>query len=296
MGVGTTRGNIAGFKVPTYVVIVVLALFIVALTTLSRGGIEMFAAPVPDLDCYVINLPRNVDRLRNFKTYYGISDLSTTPLITFEAVDGKQIDVAKRVSHDVYIGILETDATGKRASDKQLTRGMIGCYLSHIGIYKKIIASGKPYAVVFEDDAIVPPNIYEAGLKELFPITDVGKGATREKEREMERKVETSRTLGGRYPSNWDIILLGYVCLDCDDTRDSYVVPQEFWCTHCYVITREGAEKMLRYADGIDISLQIDGIMSKLSREGKVNIYGRKPQLVRTDQAFYSDIQLQIIP
>lgn len=40
-----------------------------------------------------------------------------------------------------------------------LTRGEIGCALSHFNIYKEIINNNFPYALILEDDAVMSPNI-----------------------------------------------------------------------------------------------------------------------------------------
>lgn len=41
---------------------------------------------------------------------------------------------------------------GKRTYHSELISGAIGCYLSHIRIYKKIVEDNIPYAIIFEDD------------------------------------------------------------------------------------------------------------------------------------------------
>ena len=52
-------------------------------------------------------------------------------------MNGKEIDVKPYVTERVYNGILDIDKTGQRHYHSQITRGAIGCYLSHLDIYNK---------------------------------------------------------------------------------------------------------------------------------------------------------------
>jgi glycosyl transferase family 25 len=51
-------------------------------------------------------------------------------------------------------------------ANRYLTMGVIGCTLSHLKIYEKIISMGLPYAFIIEDDVAMPQNIGEI-LSEL---------------------------------------------------------------------------------------------------------------------------------
>ena len=103
-----------------------------------------------DFDRYVINLPKNKERLEAITQIYNNSDLAEIPFIRFEAVNGKEIDIRPYVSDRVYEGIMDIDKTKERYHHSQITRGAVGCYLSHLGIYEKIKQSSKPYALVLE--------------------------------------------------------------------------------------------------------------------------------------------------
>lgn len=41
----------------------------------------------------------------------------------------------------------------------KLTKGEIGCALSHLSIYKRIVQENISHALIFEDDAVIPKNI-----------------------------------------------------------------------------------------------------------------------------------------
>lgn len=53
-----------------------------------------------------------------------------------------------------------------------LTPGEVGCALSHIGIYNRMIAEEMPYAMVLEDDVILPDDFLEM-LAEMKASIDV---------------------------------------------------------------------------------------------------------------------------
>lgn len=91
---------------------------------------------------FVVNLRKNVDRMSSMDrqlTRYGF------PYERVEAVCGKCLAEDER--HRDFAAIHSFLAMGRRLSD-----GEIGCALSHVGIYKDMIAKRIPMALVLEDD------------------------------------------------------------------------------------------------------------------------------------------------
>jgi len=98
---------------------------------------------------FVINLPDNINRrlaiekqLQSLKLEYEI----------FPAVFGKGLTQEER----------ERDYDVKKCFHifgREISHGELGCALSHIYCYKKIIKDGTPYALILEDDAWLNPNI-----------------------------------------------------------------------------------------------------------------------------------------
>lgn len=221
----------------------------------------------PNFDCHIINLDRNTSRLAGSLNYYNQSDLNFVPLKRFSAIDGKKLELSeieKIVTPSVYKGILELDSTNKRSRESQLTRGMIGCYLSHLEIYKKILEGKYNMGIVFEDDIVIDSNIYKNSIKDIDKI----------------------------YPCDWDIILLGYITFfDYKDQGDYYDV-YNFWGLQGYVISKKGAKKIIKY--GLPINQQIDHYMSKLAKGGYLNIYASKQNMV-VQNSVYSDVQMQVV-
>jgi glycosyl transferase family 25 len=217
-----------------------------------------------EFDVQVIHMKKNSERMINFKNYYNKSDMKFKKYEIFPAVIGKEINLIDYVSAKGYSQILMTEKTKKRIHHYDITRGAVGCYLSHLAIYKKLINSNLNYTIVFEDDTIMAEDFYERLLNGLSVI-----------------------------PKDWDIILLGVMCLKCD-IEENYIKINRFWGTHGYLINRTGAKKLIEYLDK-PISKQIDADLSLLIKRGVINVYGINPIIVAQDPVFGSDIQEIVI-
>jgi GR25 family glycosyltransferase involved in LPS biosynthesis len=142
--------------------------------------------------------------------------------------------------------------------------GMVGCYLSHLNIYKTVAEGTKPYGVIFEDDAEIDPQIYD----------------------------KTIRHLNTTIPSDWDVILLGY--FDYDKTHefvqlDTCKRALNLGGNHGYIVNRASAQKLHTLLKP-PISGQIDHVMCRLSKEDKVMMYAVNKQVV-WQNAQYTDVQ-----
>jgi len=219
---------------------------------------------IDDLEIYVINMAKNKDRLDNFIKEFGESDLKDKKINVFPAVVGKELDLLKYITPNAYEKILKSDITKVRQDDAELTRGAVGCYLSHLGIYKEIANSNANYALIFEDDVMINPNTLELAME---GINDV--------------------------PNDWDMFLLGLVNLDSIQHKN-YLDVKKFWLTHAYIIKKEAAIKLLKYLSK-KIDVQIDTDMSTLISENKLKVYSRKFNIVVQNNAkFPSEIQIPV--
>ena len=96
------------------------------------------------MHAYVINLARSVDRRAHIT-----AELKKTG-IDYEivtAVDGQELDLQDRANIDPAF-----------LQHKHLAGGA-GCALSHLNVYRKIIADGLDVALVLEDDVILPADL-----------------------------------------------------------------------------------------------------------------------------------------
>ena len=223
---------------------------------------EAFRNDVP-VKTYVINMAKNADRMANFDASYKAAKIPFN-YTRFEAVDGRNIDIAPYVAPHVLAEIHTMDATRVRPSDKHLTRGMIGCYLSHIEIYKDALKSGADKALIFEDDAELDPAMYSR----LQAILNKAPGV----------------------PEH-DIMLLGVICLDCGVPKAGFKRVKNFWGTHGYVITRKAMQQMLAT---LPIDQQIDWKMSELIKQRKLSVYAVDPVIVEAGK-FGTDVQMTVV-
>jgi GR25 family glycosyltransferase involved in LPS biosynthesis len=203
-----------------------------------------------DYDCYLINLEKNEDRLVTFTTYYNNSDLKDIPFIKIKAIYGKDINYASFISPDAELN---------------MTPGMVGCFLSHLEIYKKMANSDKNYALIFEDDARMIRNIQSSSI-DIIPTI---------------------------IPSDWDIVLLGYDISNPVHHKtidfNNYKKMHGFFGTHAYLITKEGAAKFLKLVKK-PFTNQIDYIMGDMCKNEVLNVYGLNSP-VAWQQARFTDVQ-----
>jgi glycosyl transferase family 25 len=194
---------------------------------------------------WVLNLRRSVER-RNYITSH-LASLGL-PFELIEAVDGRAL--SRRDLDTLY-----SPRESVRLIGRELTLGEIGCYLSHLKLYRKQIDEGWDEVVIFEDDAVVDPALFEV--------------------------LSQRRSL----PADWDLVLFNDVrapvsfwgsrpfgrfrCVKFASTA---------WCTVGYILRRSGAQKLL--AHGYPVRVQLDGLTGGSIRTG-VRLYGIDPHCVR---------------
>jgi GR25 family glycosyltransferase involved in LPS biosynthesis len=224
--------------------IIVLGCLLILFSSLwisSKKSIQP-SLQVPFQDIYLINLDRRIDRLNRFKEYYQHSDLKNYSYIRFSAIDGGMLNINSVPLTDLAKAELkQIESTGFRNKHYQLTKGAIGCYLSHTKVWESILKKGLDRVLVFEDDAKVPPNFLELVNESMKDI-----------------------------PDDWDIVLLGFLCNDCEDMK-TYKKVNRFMLTHAYMIRKESILKIVDTNTLFPISQQIDAYMSELSTV--LNIY-----------------------
>ncbi len=101
----------------------------------------------PGLACYLINMDRSKDRLA--KTGARLEELH----FAFErisAVDGSQMP------DDEYARL-----TQENRFYRTLSAGEVGCYMSHVASLQRLLASSMTYALILEDDVILPDNLHD---------------------------------------------------------------------------------------------------------------------------------------
>jgi glycosyl transferase family 25 len=93
---------------------------------------------------FVINMARSILRRGFFLSQAQIFGLTNAEII--KAVDGRTLDLDKIRSQ----GILQWDVHLKR----DLTAGEVGCYMSHMNIWKSVLERKLKTALICEDDVV----------------------------------------------------------------------------------------------------------------------------------------------
>ncbi|VDC31660.1 glycosyltransferase family 25 protein [Pseudogemmobacter humi] len=96
-----------------------------------------------DLGVWWINLDRAEERRRQMEERLARLDLDAE---RFSAIDG-------RAAPDLVAQSLDA-AAFRRNMGRAALPAEVGCYLSHLAVWKKFLADGRPFALVLEDDVV----------------------------------------------------------------------------------------------------------------------------------------------
>lgn len=145
-----------------------------------------------------------------------------------------------------------------------LPAGHIGCILSHMNVWAKMISSNWKHLCVIEDDAQLAPNFKEK-LKNYLNET----------------------------PEDYDILIIS----SCSTiyrrrTVSKHVfAPYNLCCTSAYIVSRKGAEKLLSLVAPFDLtSGGIDIKISELIKKKSIKAYHTDPMLCHQSVGLTSDI------
>ncbi len=191
---------------------------------------DIFHTPV-----YVINLKQRKDRWALFMEQDpGVRMLDIRHVT---AVNGKALDYLKdpRIAPYTRLNIMRND---RRTHREVASLGAVGASISHASVWKRIVDSGAPYAVVMEDDA-------RFTAEQLQQIHDLAKTIP----------ADTQIWLFGAYKPN--------MIHDPLPNNSPWSRVYQFTAIHAYVITREAAKKLLTQVFPVD--MHIDHYVSVMS-------------------------------
>jgi glycosyl transferase family 25 len=104
-----------------------------------------------DLKVWVINLDRSPERMERMRMSLEAHGIAFT---RFSAIDGARISesLRKKVDSKAY----------ERSMGQYLLPGKVGCYYSHLSIWKELAASEYPVGLILEDDIVLHDDFVEA--------------------------------------------------------------------------------------------------------------------------------------
>ena len=234
--------------IPVVIALVVVVLFFFLLSSHKEFSVSRVL---------VINLDRNTDRLEYVTKQYNNSGFKL-PLERFPAIDGTLVDEKKHLSPVGLSELYEGEKNG-RTRHHQLTRGALGCYLSHIQIFRWM-KPGDVYLILEDDVVIQGPDFLKNAKKA---------------------------------PRDWDMILLGFNSCLGSSMNEAFVDVKSFWGTCGYLINHKGAQKFLA-ASGDRFDCQIDTFMSWMIQSSDFHVYALKNKTVYSGCEFKSDIQTDV--
>ena len=111
---------------------------------------------------FVINMDKDKERYNNILKYYQNSDFSNEKLNRFSGINGKAIVPDNYLTSDALNELHLIEKNGYRTHHHSLTRGGIGCFLSHYYLAKELLKekSNVDAYLIFEDDTRIFPNTY----------------------------------------------------------------------------------------------------------------------------------------
>ena len=216
---------------------------------------------VQSIPAFCITLERRQDRWRRFQDQSGINQLD---IKRFLGVDGKTIDVRKddRVALCTKRNIL---AKIRRSHEELDSVGGVGCALSHIAVWQWMVDNNQEVCLVFEDDAVVPPDFVEranACIQQSTILKD---------------------------PKKWDMWLLGGLWdnLTRIPGEPHAIRVGEFVLFHAYIMTLHGARRLLKDVypihSHIDLWVSIYGYVHDFRTVGCTDLILKQNQKVKTD-------------
>lgn len=195
-----------------------------------------------ELKIFVISLKDSGDRRSHIRAHLKQKRLDYE---FFDAIDGHKLlpEDSKKLSVDRAV----------QEVGRGLTPGEIGCALSHIALYEKLLEGDESEFLILEDDA----ELTDAAIQIL---------ARRDK-----------------FPIDWDMINLHCLAPHSrfgEPIWDTYrmatfrVFPGR---TTAYLLSRAGAVKLLEHA--YPVRLPADLLTGRLAETGGLNMYGIFPQI-----------------
>ena len=217
---------------------------------------------------YLINLDRRTDRLENMTKILNELGGVFKDFTRFSAVDGNSLS-----DEEIY-NYCSTNALSSLKHKYHLhadirSKGGIGCYLSHLNIWKDIVKNNYKNVVIFEDDSYTP-NDYQKILNYINNL-----------------------------PDDYHIAFLSYYNFNSNNVKTEPV--NDYWTKSdgytfynldAYIMSYEGAKIFIEKA--LPISNQLDSYVNIIASINKnIKRYFSSDVLFFQNKSIYgSDIQL----
>ena len=148
------------------------------------------------------------------------------------------------------------------ASKKRLSEAEIGVAMSHVGVYRRMIAANVPYAMVFEDDVLIGAGFADVAARvESFVNPNVAQV----------------------------IVFSGYGVQGGDTRPPEIRREKSIWCADAYCLTQEAARLILKANDPI---ITVADSFKRWRRYFGLELYRAFPTTVRQDDETFKSENL----
>jgi len=216
---------------------------------------------IHNIKSYIINLEKYKDKYNLCLNKLNKIDIYPE---RFNAIyiEDENSDYIKNIT---YPSVQYTIKNGRFSHNNIGTKGAIGCYLSHITLWKMLLESNEDIFLIFEDDADNNKYIIDFNNNLNEDLNEINK-------------------------ENWDIIFLGYNEFHESYYKKSYKkVNTNIYGTHAYIINKNGAKKLIQSA--LPIVDQIDSYISYMAITRNLNAYTLKNKYFFQNNITNSTIQ-----
>ena len=223
----------------------------------------------------VINLAYREERWKSMqrKVQHDAPSLTRYPMHRFLGISGPLQNAVKmytqgRLSRSAYRSILAP----RRVEGTYVTTGSLGCYLSHVALWRQAMRASKP-TIIMEDDVEFEPDFdqwFDAARSELPDDFDLFYFADLV-------QTEAVRNATTSFSTHLDRVW------------------GEHWGLYAYIISPQAAQRLVEYA--LPIKWQIDSYLIDYATALQLRIYRSRRNLVRTnnDVNRVSDVQLNAL-
>ena len=218
---------------------------------------------------------------RIVEAFYSVATTSTSPtpipvyIVSLPSRKTERLDpllsklFGKSGTYDIYDMRDVVGIDGRAVVvESFLSKGQIGCWLSHAKIWSAIAKHNDPYALVLEDDALISRE-NAASIQEIL------------------EEIPSDWSvcyLGGRYADPTDAVVVKHL----KETRNLEIAPtSRIWHSHAYIIKKSAATRLLEMSSPFNTSresraftdtLPLDDWMTDPGRGLKV--YKVEPELI----------------
>lgn len=226
-----------------YINLLIIILIIIILIINRIKSIENFGNYTHD-KCYMINLKETKEGKKRWNIIKNHNYWKNIDIERVSGINGNKINIDDYEKKNIIKKVWNY-GKWKNNDDEyiKMSNGEIGCCLSHLKVWNKIVKNNIKKTLILEDDPIIIGKNLNRRLKLIMKYV----------------------------PNNWDIILIAFWLHKGDEGKkiNKYIHKvKDFALTPCYLISLKGAKKLIKL---LPFDKPVDSWIS--SKSNKINIY-----------------------